>query len=363
MAGREIVPDVDAPARERQQEEPVFLKPFVSGDFLPALFVILHNIPSCRNHLLSSNRYLDDYGHNESWWMGEAIRGPSLVYNSENKSDDSQGTTTPVPQIVAETQRLMAFLDESERSYGSAEVVAHMQDFATNGSPDLATASVLQRFVETWDKTFPEDPLFRLSVMNVREESATTDLSLLHIDNSSHAIHLPPNAASFSEVLDNTLWEKRPDGQFDFDHVLAVLPNVLVVDMCQHHGQSIDIPTTLNLGRYMQSSKSAIETIRSNNIVHIEEVNRIDNILAKINPINGNETQLAAGKTIGERRDAIAALQRSIQYLTERRDSQESRADGVRNGEVIRELEKARVNLQARIDGGCESNLLLSDNS
>ena len=72
---------------------------------------ILHSIPPYRQHLLSLGDTLDDYGSSPTWWSGDVDTGLGLVTSSDG---DGLGLN-----LTHETQRLMAFLDASNRLYGS----------------------------------------------------------------------------------------------------------------------------------------------------------------------------------------------------------------------------------------------------
>ena len=61
---------------------------------------------------------LPSYGYDSEWWTGKSIELPTL-----------SGEDSPDEQTVdRELQRLMAFLDKTDRSYGSADALANMPD-------------------------------------------------------------------------------------------------------------------------------------------------------------------------------------------------------------------------------------------
>lgn len=141
MRGRECVPDTDVYDRLRKRLEPVFLKPLGGRDFLPSLLTILHSIPQCRRALLSPDHTLSDYGANEHWWEGETIETTRIT--------DTPGETVRDMhlELLHETQRLMAFLSTSSRSYGSAGAIVSMPAMKL-----CDDQMMFSRFLRSWDR-------------------------------------------------------------------------------------------------------------------------------------------------------------------------------------------------------------------
>lgn len=126
--------------RKRLLGEPAFLKPFNTGTNLSAALTILHSIPIAREALLAREYCHSDYGHADQWWNGQNIRMLRII----NVDDE----TSRIPEEFVETQRLMAFLDQTTRAYGSIESLATMQgiqdDDGQNGKnpEDLVSRSI-----------------------------------------------------------------------------------------------------------------------------------------------------------------------------------------------------------------------------
>lgn len=342
--GKEIVPDTDVPARVRRSGEPAVLKPLVNGDFLPALMVILHRIPRCRSELLAPEHFSNDYGYNSHWWAGEGIQSSAISYRVDRPEPGSP-VAASIPPLILETQRLMAFLDATDRSYGSAEPLSRVHAITVQAMTSLDSSSVLQRFLEAWDTMRPGQQLFRMTVTDPDHEGENNDFRLFHITNSN--IPQSPSVLTFSDVLDQTLWNKRPDGQFDIEHFLTRLPSIMVVELNQHTGQVIEVPTTLNLGRYLLSSKAMIDEVKKQNAVSIAEMDRIDSLLQKIQAYKMPGLQDSPEKP----RDATTMLENSIAYLKERCETHESRFVDVKDGNAIRQLETTLASMKKRIDG------------
>ena len=117
-----------ASLRKRRDDAPAFL---VNGFHsqgnhrLGALLTILHEIPLARNILLQCGRGSDSYGHNSQWWNGQEIVPPHVLAQV-NSGELEWGQRPNGPSFDEELHRIMAFLDSTERSYGSAEVMVNM---------------------------------------------------------------------------------------------------------------------------------------------------------------------------------------------------------------------------------------------
>ncbi|KAL1862553.1 hypothetical protein Daus18300_008512 [Diaporthe australafricana] len=88
---------------------------------LGPLLMVKHSIPAARNFFLSLDAFNPpvSYGHNNSWWRGD----PILSTNSESTEDFPEVWSNDYQSVKLEDeiQRLMAFLDATQRSYGTAD--------------------------------------------------------------------------------------------------------------------------------------------------------------------------------------------------------------------------------------------------
>lgn len=93
---------------------------------LGGLLTILHEIPLARNILLSLGEPQATYGYNREWWNGQEIlpehiqaklASGELRWGEQNES---------LPNLEAEIHRIMAFLDATDRGYGTVSVLADM---------------------------------------------------------------------------------------------------------------------------------------------------------------------------------------------------------------------------------------------
>ena len=115
-----------ASLRKRTDGAPAFLSldPNSTGDHqLGGLLTVLHEIPMSRNALLSSGSIAESYGYSNQWWNGKEILTPEQREKIKNQELPN------TPYFEEEAHRLMAFLDTTERSYGSVSCLADMIPF------------------------------------------------------------------------------------------------------------------------------------------------------------------------------------------------------------------------------------------
>ena len=115
-SAQEILLDPEPAERKRDLNVPAFLKPSVDNHRLGALLTIYHEIPLLREVFLNRGVTQVNYGHDNEWWAGKAIEVP---YISGSEPDERE-------ELIYELQRLMAFLDKTDRSYGSTDALANL---------------------------------------------------------------------------------------------------------------------------------------------------------------------------------------------------------------------------------------------
>ena len=103
--------------RKRKPNTPAFIKTPSTGHRLSALIKTDRAIPKAREALLNRNQTLQDCGHEKDGWDGTPVRVLRIV------NMDADGQNMIENDVVYEAQRLMAFLDKTDRAYGSTNVL------------------------------------------------------------------------------------------------------------------------------------------------------------------------------------------------------------------------------------------------
>jgi hypothetical protein len=166
-AVREILNDPEPAERKRDitSGTPAFLKPSTENNRLGALITIYSQIPLIREIFLprAGQDTAPNYGSDKEWWTGKAIDIPQVF------GED----VTPPSEVAMELQRLMAFLEKTERSYGSAEALANLSDvqreLSARSSPDsqLLEAAVLK----AWKNSMSENQSTKVSAFGIPRSS------------------------------------------------------------------------------------------------------------------------------------------------------------------------------------------------
>ncbi|MCJ1393825.1 hypothetical protein MMC18_006701 [Xylographa bjoerkii] len=266
---QEILENPDPQYRMREKGVPAFLKPSPAGHYIPALVTILHAIPLAREALLSREYVLSDYGKSDEWWDGLPIESPR-IFNLDHTIDEPDRE-----EIVFEFQRLMAFLDETERAYGSADVLVNVDGVRQAHSSDIE-ARVLQVWSESVARAMPD-----YEMRTVFETSACKDLN----DRTIFALDLPvdnvfsDSGSTLYDALDDAIWTgfKASD---DEEIYLEKVPDVLVIKAHRSGGRGtwlgVKIPATWYADRYLKESLAATKEMRLMKESFTSEINKIE---------------------------------------------------------------------------------------
>ncbi|EZF31235.1 hypothetical protein H109_00465 [Trichophyton interdigitale MR816] len=255
---REISIDPDPELRRRIDDTPRFLRPGPEADHFPAFLTILHSIPIAREELLWRDRVAPDYGNDSQWWNGQ----PALTGLDQAEA--------PWEDAVHETQRLMAFLDRSQRAFGSADVLSGLPSLKCwRGEDRIAT------FLKLWEEIsppaegeLPQKTFYSRGVKQAlsEDECANEPFSLLDlsIDRTS--------GRTLYDLLDGHIWCDMPGKELDDIWLEEVAP-VFTMRITNHDSNKIDlkIPSVWYPDRYMKHCKEfAVELRRRRVVVDVE---------------------------------------------------------------------------------------------
>ncbi|KAK7421394.1 hypothetical protein QQX98_002288 [Neonectria punicea] len=122
--------------RKRTPGTPAFLVQGNSsaGDHrLGGLMTILHEIPLARNVLLETGSPAASYGHNSEWWKGQEILPPHVLAQLQTGELQWGQQSQAKTNMEEEIHRLMAFLDSTDRSFGTVSVLTDLIPFSNLG--------------------------------------------------------------------------------------------------------------------------------------------------------------------------------------------------------------------------------------
>jgi hypothetical protein len=303
-SAQEILLDPEPTARKRDLNVPAFLKPSVENNRLGALFTIYHEIPLLREVFMNRSDVQQSYGFDSEWWTGKAIDVP---YISGSEPDESQ-------DLIYEIQRLMAFLDKTDRSYGSADVLANLRavkrmqrlNFQRSGNNlDLETAVwIAWRKVFDTRETGQVSRVFSVGVDSERR-SEITEFAILDLPLPGKSSGLE----TFYDIADEALWGSAPHTETDvsnsayLEHIGDVITFRLKED---EPSNNIDIPAVWYPDRYLKSGRQAALDMRLQKTEISEQIRRITNLQ------DGLTEHVARGKIVKVQNLLKAALRHDL---------------------------------------------------
>ncbi|KAK3501312.1 hypothetical protein B0T13DRAFT_195545 [Neurospora crassa] len=229
------------------------------------ILTILHSIPAARNALLQIGAAPEyGYGSNSEWWKGHKILPPELQARSEQIDS---GRDQLVPPWSDELHRLIAFLDSTERAYGTADILANCK------APGVE---------ERWDS---EKEFFdsHLEMLKARNDGSWDDLTMCYkkslygtAEGSSeeHVNLLDCEGVDLTTgnlygCLDKVFWVDRNTSIESLDgapySTISKLPEVLTIGLKASQGlpAALDIPETIYLDRYLASNEEKIKELQA----------------------------------------------------------------------------------------------------
>ncbi len=245
---QEIILNPEPHDRRRQPNTPVFFKTPSTGHRLPALIKILHAIPMAREALLNRTQTLQDYGHEKDWWDGTPVKVLRIV------NMDSAGRKFSEDDLIYEVQRLMAFLDKTDRAYGSTNVLAGLDGIG------LQNNGKASNFLSSWQAA----TAYFGSPLNDIFESVGTKVDPNDPEDvrSEHVNHLPVRVdteisgkgLTLYEALDHMLWVDAKEDDEVYLHKVGDVFTLEVDNQVENvSGLGIDIPSIWYADRYLPS--------------------------------------------------------------------------------------------------------------
>ncbi|KAE8153316.1 hypothetical protein BDV25DRAFT_149798 [Aspergillus avenaceus] len=300
-SAREIIISPDPADRMRVKGEPAFLRPSGDSLYLGGLLTILHSIPLAREALLLRNKVLSNYGHDPQWWNGQPINLPKIV-----TIQDVQDGDTDWDDILYETQRLMAFLDATERSFGSVDALASLKSIST-----YDTEGSIARFFEKWqDSAVRADPESQLATvfssqahkrpLQVYDTPIQKDFFILE------SFVEPDHGRSLYDVLDRAIWADRPGEDLDdvwLEHVGEILTIKLEsADTTQPVG--VEIPAVFYPDRYLAEFRDFSRDFRTQKLQVYGDIFKLESLIDRL---TASKSAKHKGLTFREILDKAAA--------------------------------------------------------
>ncbi|KAL8734886.1 MAG: hypothetical protein Q9166_001238 [cf. Caloplaca sp. 2 TL-2023] len=277
---KEILLNPEPQDRSRQPGTPAFLRPTTTGHRLPGFVKILHAIPAAREAMLNRDFVKPEYGHNNEWWDGMAIEYPQIMLGEEDFS-------APSKEVIYEGQRLFAFLDETERAYGSSEALA-----ALPGLREHEEDSVIKAFLDWWhDATIHYSPSAPLRDVfytvgtrsNGSDEPKSDEVNVLGLEINEEQFE--PGQTLY-DVFDSWLWPSWDGTEVDDQIFLEKVADVLVIRVTRgddvNEGLEIKIPPVWYADRYHQSRQPQIHKMFAAKTAIKDKIKDLDAMTKKV---------------------------------------------------------------------------------
>jgi hypothetical protein len=317
--------DVTERVRNRQEGEPVCFKPLRERDPLPSLITILGQIPKTRRELMFERQPLGHYGSNQRWWDGEDAHAgePTVVQETDSKRD-----------VVAETVRLMAFIQESNRSYGSIEQLERLPLLSTevvdsifdNGDVNNFSADV--RFLVGWSDaakaygSHETETLFK----GLGISRQMVDGTLNETRDTSYRLDLEtwtsePKSTIY-QLLDRLMWAMDFGGVSEDQYFLDQIPSVFVMrienknNTDNAHGLGLQVSPTFYADRYLQTNVTATKQMRRDRM-------QLQEVLAEVDERKNGLKQVPHPKQAGKMMDREDLFKQTIRNFRARQKAVE----------------------------------------
>ena len=301
---QEILLNPEPGDRRRLVNTPAFIKPAASGHRLPALLTILHSIPMAREALLSRNHLLPDYGFEKDWWDGTAIKILKIV------NVDGEGRPEESDDVIHEIQRLIALLDETERAYGSADVLAALDGLR------LYDHDKVTKFFELWHAAIECAGTDLPLTQTFKSKGAKTDPSdaneMEKVDFYCLTISVDPDesspGATLYTILDHMLWNDCSDDEVAYFSEVGEIFTIEITSRNEKgRGLGVEVPSVWYADRYLPSSVEQAKEMRVSQAAIRDELAQKDIKHERMNKFQS----ISDGKEV----DASKLLAKSLEYL------------------------------------------------
>ncbi|KAI4114270.1 MAG: hypothetical protein LQ345_004921, partial [Seirophora villosa] len=295
---KEIILNPEPKDRRRPTGTPAFFRPSPASHRLPGVMKILHAIPAAREALLGLDRVSSDYGFQSEWWDGAPIEAPLIV-------DAGEAYTMSDTDVICESQRLMAFLDNTERAYGSTEALSTF--------PSLRMCegdSIIRGFLYTWsgDAAYHESAaglceLFKSTGTKVIQGDIQCEETVM-LDLEVNEIFSEPGQTLY-DVMDALLWPgwdgTEHEQQIFFDNVADVL--LLRVARGDNAAKGLDmkVPPVWYSDRYRQSAQARIQEMLAAKTAVKREIDELEarkQKAAEFSPSNQQGKSMAVNRLL-----------------------------------------------------------------
>ena len=293
------IPEPEPAARKREADAPAFLRSTADDHRLAALLTIYHEIPLSRYLFLEKADQPAHYGYDNQWWAGRPIE-QSRVHGS-----DIQDISSEDRKFTEELQRLMAFLDKTERAYGSVDALTKTSILKKEVRSGPNGKDMESAFFDIWKEIFKGQGKLLSNLFSKGIAYANTpdeqdkDFAILDLT-------LPAEESLFEtlyDIADEVLW---PLMSLDYassaylEHIgeivaFRMMGNERSNPRARDGSKGIDVPTIWYPDRYMEAARQASLGMRSEKSKIIDELKIISEVESNLTYMPYRDTHLKVG--------------------------------------------------------------------
>ncbi|GES65805.1 ubiquitin interaction motif protein [Aspergillus terreus] len=311
-SSREIIISPDPADRKRVNNEPAFLRPCQDNLYLGGLLTILHAVPLAREALLFRSRTLPKYGHDPQWWNGQPINLPKIV-----TMHDAHHGDTEWDDILYEVQRLMAFLDSTDRAFGSPDALAGLK-----GMPSYESEASIGKSLQAWQEAAvradPENQLAAVFTSTAYKQNPT-DLEYeapIHSDFSTLEVSVEPDhGQTLYDALDRTIWADQLGEELDdvwLEHIAEVF-TIRLDSPDTSKSLDVKIPSTFYPDRYLASCREMSRDFRARRQEMRQDILKIENLANRFSVTKSLASKGLTSKQVLEKATvALSALPQNL---------------------------------------------------
>ena len=251
-------------SRKREDGAPAFLLQGYNATGqhrLGGLVTILHQIPLARNILLQCGDPALSYGHNSEWWNGQEILPPHVLSALQSGDLRWGNHDTAKPIFEEELHRLMAFLDLTERGYGTVSVLNDLLPYPGAGPERQFYERLAEGNGEIIRPLSQVAVLGHVQSVSVWEEEARFGLLEMEHGRDDYA-----SIKTIYEAIDHVMWSDVLSWlEVNDDSKMAMFKDMgelLAVKFAGDGPESLEIPTELYPERWLASRKDEAKRIQ-----------------------------------------------------------------------------------------------------
>ena len=264
---------------------------------------------------------------------------------------DAHHGDTEWDDVLYEVQRLMAFLDSTDRAFGSPDALAGLK-----GMPSYESEASIGKSLQAWQEAAvradPENQLAAVFTSTAYKQNPT-DLEYeapIHSDFSTLEVSVEPDhGQTLYDALDRTIWADQLGEELDdvwLEHIAEVF-TIRLDSPDTSKSLDVKIPSTFYPDRYLASCREMSRDFRARRQEMRQDILKIENLANRFSVTKSLASKGLTSKQVLEK--ATVALSALPQNLSQSdNDPNQITAEAER---VVNELRQVCSKLEDKLQG------------